>query len=544
MRHINLKFILSILLISLIFLGGIIDVNASVEGLPDSFTLQKPSVNHGPFGNSEDDIYFASKRMEYNGVTYIVYCGGSRVVSSVSDVYTISENAWNKKVQAGVAAIMNSRVSNYDEYMKQLAIWQWLYDNGLVGADNNIFNSYSYVTKPGLLVDVKNLYDIAVAEGNRVSQTFSISVNDTLNFTKSGSNYVSNVIKVTGSDIASLNTPTVTGPAGTTISGNNNDGYIVTVPVSSLVTGNNTVTVSFKANRNPYSLAYQYVHGNYQQVTPNITKQVVETAETSVSGGITIKNQKNEIKFIKYSLNDGILNFMPGVKLHIEDSNGSIAKDVSGNSLSWTSTEQPYVVKELKPGVYYLVEEEVPSGYSVSSKIKFEVKSDGTFTTADLNLDLSDTELEKITGYDNIAVIMVNRPTRVEISKTSFTTGEELPGATLQILDKDKNPILDEDGNEMYKWVSTTSPHVIEGLPEGVYYLKEIIAPDGYVKFEEMIEFEVKSDGTVTKVEMTNDSMVNVPNTLSTRSTLLLVIALVSIVLGSGILIYTKRKQV
>lgn len=85
--------------------------------------------------------------------------------------------------------------------------------------------------------------------------------------------------------------------------------------------------------------------------------------------------------------------------------------------------------------------------------------------------------------------------TEVQISKTDATTGEELPGATLVL----KCP----NGKEI-TWVSTNEAHIIKGLEPGKYTLTEKIAPDGYILSEETIEFEIKADGTVTKVEMKN----------------------------------------
>ena len=94
-----------------------------------------------------------------------------------------------------------------------------------------------------------------------------------------------------------------------------------------------------------------------------------------------------------------------------------------------------------------------------------------------------------------IEIKAVNKSTKVRISKQDITTGEELPGATLQIIDK--------DGNVVDEWVSTTEPHFIEAeLTAGEKYtLHEAAAPDGYVIAND-VEFTVNSDGTVTKVVM------------------------------------------
>ncbi len=86
--------------------------------------------------------------------------------------------------------------------------------------------------------------------------------------------------------------------------------------------------------------------------------------------------------------------------------------------------------------------------------------------------------------------------TKVEISKIDATTGEELPGAKLTV--KDSN------GNVVDNWVSSEEVHIIEGLKPGKYYLTEEVAPEGYELSTQTITFEVKNDGTTTKVVMEN----------------------------------------
>ena len=87
--------------------------------------------------------------------------------------------------------------------------------------------------------------------------------------------------------------------------------------------------------------------------------------------------------------------------------------------------------------------------------------------------------------------------TKVKISKQDMANGEEVPGATLIIKDK--------DGKEVARWVSTDEPHYIEGLKEGKYTLTEEIAPKGYKLSSETVEFELFADGTIKSVTMLNE---------------------------------------
>lgn len=129
-----------------------------------------------------------------------------------------------------------------------------------------------------------------------------------------------------------------------------------------------------------------------------------------------------------------------------------------------------------------------------------------------------------------------------KFSKISVVNQKELPGASLRILDENKETLIDPDGNA-YEWVSTDEPHYVYGLPAGKYYLEEVLAPEGYVLSSELVEFEVKDDGSITEVIMENDLEVEVPDTLSSRSILLLVIGMFDIALGIGILLYVKKNK-
>ena len=160
---------------------------------------------------------------------------------------------------------------------------------------------------------------------------------------------------------------------------------------------------------------------------------------------------------------------LPGATLVIKDSTGKEIK-------KWVSTNSPKYF-ELEPGKYTLTETIAPKGYKLSTEtIEFEVKDDGTTTN----------------------VVMYNEPvkTGARISKQDITNKEELPGATLVV--KDAN------GNEIESWVSTNTPKYIE-LEPGNYTLTETIAPAGYKLSSETIEFEVKSDGSITSVVMYNE---------------------------------------
>ena len=154
----------------------------------------------------------------------------------------------------------------------------------------------------------------------------------------------------------------------------------------------------------------------------------------------------------------------------------------------WTSDGKNHVVTELPAGEYTLKEIAAPDGYVIANDIRFTVDVYGNVTVENVEAT--------VTSEDgNPLIVMVDDTTKVQISKQDITTGEELHGATLQI--------IDEDGNVVEEWVSTNEPHMIEGklIAGKEYTLKEIIAPEGYEIANE-IKFTVNADGTVTEVVM------------------------------------------
>ena len=192
-------------------------------------------------------------------------------------------------------------------------------------------------------------------------------------------------------------------------------------------------------------------------------KVVIEETGKVQEFSIYDVEKTNNIPISKQDITTG--EEIEGAKLELLDSKGKVIE-------SWTSTTKPHVINNLKAGTYTIREKAAPKGYLLAQDIEFTIDAEGNI---------------------NGSTIMQDDYTKVEISKKDIVTSEELPGATLQVIDSARN-IIEE-------WTSTTEPHKINRLPVGEYTLVEKQAPDGYLLAED-IKFTVKENGEIQKVEM------------------------------------------
>ena len=301
--------------------------------------------------------------------------------------------------------------------------------------------------------------------------TIKLNGNTNLTLSSDGKYYVSSNLGITTTgNVKDSYTVSLEGaPSGTIITNVNgkeqntfskNEKFIVKVPVSSI----KGTTLNFKVNATaeggiakvyeykPSDSRYQGTSGlyyDYKNINTSLELKLNIVTEVQISKIDATTNKE-----------------LPGAHLVVKDANGKVIDE-------WISTEEVHVIKGLNPGKYTLTETIAPEGYVLSTEtITFEVKNDGTVTKVVMKNYLED------------------KPIPVSISKRDITTGEELPGAHLEL--------KDETGEVIYAWVSTNEPFIIkDGLKPGKYTLSEMIAPEGYELSTETVTFVVKEDGTV-----------------------------------------------
>ena len=234
----------------------------------------------------------------------------------------------------------------------------------------------------------------------------------------------------------------------------------------------------FEFGNIPYG---EYVVREIKAPTGYILSDESYAVSIAEDGEVIEITAENKPVTVEISKRDVYGNELVGAEMVLENADGETVD-------KWTSDGTNHIVSKLGTGEYVLKEIAAPDGYIIATDIKFNVDVYG-------NVMVENVDFTAVSDNGNPLIAMVDDTTKVRISKRDITTGEELPGATLQI--------IDENGNVVEEWVSTDEAHFIEGklIAGKEYTLRETIAPDGYEIANE-IRFTVNEDGSVTEVVM------------------------------------------
>ena len=206
---------------------------------------------------------------------------------------------------------------------------------------------------------------------------------------------------------------------------------------------------------------------------------VTSTATISEDGVLLVENSKTKVEISVVDIANG--EELAGATVQVLDSEGNVVEE-------WASAMEIHEVEGLKTGEEYTLRETVaPEGYVLSTGFTFTIGEDGDITST-------------ATISEDGVLLVENNKTHVEISVVDVADGEELEGATVQV--------LDSEGNLVEEWLSTTENHVIEGLKTGEEYtLKETDAPDGYLISSDNT-FTIDEDGEISSTGTLIDNTV------------------------------------
>lgn len=135
--------------------------------------------------------------------------------------------------------------------------------------------------------------------------------------------------------------------------------------------------------------------------------------------------------------------------------------------------------KELELGNYIVQETTAPAGYVLD--------------TTEHNVTLDDSHTTVNVAVQNLTITVENDYTKLDLAKVDSSTGENLSGAKLSL--------LDANGKLVESWTSGSTPHRIEKMKPGRYTLREDEAPANY-KIADPITFTLESKADVQTIKM------------------------------------------
>lgn len=365
-----------------------------------------------------------------------------------------------------------------DYFITNLAIWY------LLAPGSNKLANYDFPNgkyKNTVSDTVQRAYSLAIAARNYspTSDTITVS-NSNMTMTLSGDYYVTSSITPDINGVATTykinlnNAPTgtkVTDTSGTEkTSFNKNAAFIIKVPKGSVSAATSfTVTVSTDfTDREAY--VYNPTGGHDTQAVVLLTSKTASKS-TNITLNITVDNTTS-IQVSKRIL--GTTTALSGAEFNLVKETQIID--------TWTSGTSPHPVSNLSNGRYTLTETVTPNGYVEDNKVVVFDINDGVVTKVSGDATINGTTI--IIYNEKVAVVG-----EVIVSKQD-DKGNGLAGAKLEL--------YNSSGQKIYTWTSKETPEVISNLSPGTYTIKEVSAPNKYVKNKDNITFTVRADGTAS----------------------------------------------
>ena len=228
--------------------------------------------------------------------------------------------------------------------------------------------------------------------------------------------------------------------------------------------------------------------GTYYLNETNAPKGIVGIKDENVTVDAKNHNKTIELKLenrsekgkIEFTKTDGAGNGLAGAvfKLKLVEKSGTAYSTVK-QMYAISDDEGRVSFEDVPYGVYELTEVIAPEGYARSNKTYY--------------VSIGGATADGIT-IGNAPDPWTNSRTEKEftVKKVSADGDEPLNGAAFQVLDEDEKPIEDKTITTLNGGSGKIT------LPLGKYYLKEKVAPEGYELNEELIPFEVTTNGRNT----------------------------------------------
>lgn len=305
----------------------------------------------------------------------------------------------------------------------------------------------------------------------------------------------------------------------------------------------------FETNDEGYFILNKYLLGNYS---------IYEVEDQMLDNYLWNKN-KLDISITK----DTVVNSdnIYSVNFTNERVKGKIIINKIGEKLNDDYTYDKIHLKDVKYGVY--ANDDILVGDSIKYKkndLVGNIITDSNGQGILDNLEIGKYYIKELSSSnDNIIdkniyefeIKYKDKYTKTILKKLSFNN--YLPKGNLEFIKLDSNtnkPIKDTlievyyNDDLFYKgYTDELGKIILNDIPLGTYYLKEVESSNGYINNNEVINFKIDKDKQYIKLSMTNDMIIEVPNTFLFDYKFIELIGLIIIFLSIGGIIYDKTQK-
>lgn len=305
----------------------------------------------------------------------------------------------------------------------------------------------------------------------------------------------------------------------------------------------------FETNDEGYFILNKYLLGNYS---------IYEVEDQMLDNYLWNKN-KLDISITK----DTVVNSdnIYSVNFTNERVKGKIIINKIGEKLNDDYTYDKIHLKDVKYGVY--ANDDILVGDSIKYKkndLVGNIITDSNGQGILDNLEIGKYYIKELSSSnDNIIdkniyefeIKYKDKYTKTILKEFSFNN--YLPKGNLEFIKLDSNtnkPIKDTlievyyNDDLFYKgYTDELGKIILNDIPLGTYYLKEVESSNGYINNNEVINFKIDKDKQYIKLSMTNDMIIEVPNTFLFDYKFIELIGLIIIFLSIGGIIYDKTQK-
>lgn len=370
-----------------------------------------------------------------------------------------------------------------------------------INDDNSAFNFTATGVFPKSNINIyKNGFDFKI---DRLDQSMYVQYSTQIIDEADGQEKFYNKVKMTGSNIKDVEKETYESSEGGSGTGNNKSANLMIEKVDSVTqdklkdavftikdengkvvydnlrTNSDGIIMVNKIRIGTYHLVEREAPAGYELLKNPVVIEITDEFIDKVFS-IQVKNSKEveptgRLEIIK--VDNESQRPLSGAEFELYDSNNMLIKS---NLIS--DEDGIIIVEKLKLGQYYLKEVKAPSGYILDNTlINFEITQDTTL----VELTIKNSKMVIPTG-------------RLELVKIDKANKERLSGAVFALFDESNELIAENLATDENGVLS------VETLALGNYYLKEIVAPQGYVLDQEEIHFTVTLDNLLITLTVEN----------------------------------------